>query len=139
LGVPPVSRAGYTDDYDSQWDLIRWRGAVKSAIRGKRGQAFLREMLSALDQLPSKRLIDGDMEADGEVCALGAVALARGIAGLHDIDPYDRDRIAQTFGIPPALAAEIMYANDEAAGYWHEETPEQRWQRVRNWIAGKII
>lgn len=32
-----MSRCGYSDDYD-QWALIRWRGAVESAIRGKRGQ-----------------------------------------------------------------------------------------------------
>jgi hypothetical protein len=34
-----MSRSGYSDDIDSaddQWALIRWRGAVKSAIRGAR-------------------------------------------------------------------------------------------------------
>jgi len=47
-----MSRSGYSDDCDDQWSLICWRGAVKSAIRGKRGQAFLKEMLAALDALP---------------------------------------------------------------------------------------
>jgi hypothetical protein len=46
-----MSRSGYSDDH-SEWDLIRWRGAVASAIRGKRGQAFLRELLVALDAMP---------------------------------------------------------------------------------------
>ena len=38
-----MSRSGYSDDLDN-WDLIRWRGQVSSAIRGKRGQGFLREL-----------------------------------------------------------------------------------------------
>ncbi len=132
-----MSRSGYSDDCN-QWELIKWRGAVKSAIRGRRGQAFLKEMLMALDDLPEKRLIEGDLVADGEVCALGAVGLKRSIPGILDIDPYDRETIAGIFGIAPALAAEIMYENDDGAGYWSQETPENRWRRVRDWVAGKI-
>ncbi|GEM_PF-1710263 len=51
-----MSRAGYSDDCDS-WALIRWRGPLSSSIRGKRGQLFLRDMLSALDAMPGNRLI----------------------------------------------------------------------------------
>ena len=51
-----MSRSGYTDDFDDQWALIRWRGAVTSAIRGKRGQEFLREMAAAMDAMPEKSL-----------------------------------------------------------------------------------
>jgi hypothetical protein len=132
-----MSRSGYSDEYDDQWALIRWRGAVASAIRGKRGQAFLKEMLSALDNLPDKRLIKGDLEADGKVCAIGSVGLQRGI-DMSKIDPYDRETISATFGIPPALAAEIMYENDEVGSYWTEETSERRWQRIRNWVKNNI-
>lgn len=57
-----MSRSGYTEDCDG-WDLIRWRGAVASAIRGKRGQAFLREALAALDAMPEKQLISHDLVA----------------------------------------------------------------------------
>jgi hypothetical protein len=127
-----MSRSGYDDDCDG-WDLIRWRGAVASAIRGKRGQAFLKEMLSALDDLPDKRLIDQDFVADGDVCALGAVGVKRAI-DMANIDPYDRETVAGTFGIPPALAAKIMEVND--AG--RRVTPERRYLRVREWVAGKI-
>lgn len=42
-----MSRSGYTDDCDDQWALIRWRGAVNSAIKGKRGQQALRGRLDA--------------------------------------------------------------------------------------------
>jgi hypothetical protein len=43
-----MSRSGYVDDVD-QKDLAMYRGAVASAIRGKRGQALLREMREAMD------------------------------------------------------------------------------------------
>lgn len=132
-----MSRSGYSDGCDSEWALICWRGAVNSAMRGRRGQAFLKEMLAALDSLPEKRLIEGDLEAHGEVCAIGSVGLRRGI-DMSKLDPYDRETVAGTFGIAPAMAAEIMYENDEAAGYWSTETPEHRWQRVRNWVVAQI-
>jgi hypothetical protein len=67
-----MSRSGYSDDCD-QWDMIRWRGAVASSIRGARGQAFLKEMLAALDALPEPKLIAEELESDGAVCAIGAV------------------------------------------------------------------
>ena len=68
-----MSRSGYTDDYDG-WDLIRWRGAVHSAIRGRRGQAALREIIAALDALPEKWLAANSLEtADGDYCTLGAL------------------------------------------------------------------
>jgi hypothetical protein len=132
------NRSGYTDDVDN-WAALKWRGAVTSAIRGRRGQAFLREMLEALDKLPSRRLINREMESvEGEVCALGALGRQRGL-DLVTLDPRDSREVAATFNVALALACEIMYVNDEDVGYWREETPEARWQRVRNWIAGQIM
>jgi len=125
-----MSRSGYSDDYD-QWATIKWRGAVASAFRGKRGQAFLREMKDALDALPVKRLIRDELEAGGEVCAIGAVGARRGIS-MNDIDPEDSASIAGAFGISHAMACEIMYENDE--GNYHNETPEQRFIRIRAWL-----
>lgn len=49
-----MSRAGYSDDFEGG-ELNVWRGAVKSAIRGKRGQAFLKELAAAMDAMPDKR------------------------------------------------------------------------------------
>lgn len=129
-----MSRSGYTDDCDG-WDLIRWRGAVASAIRGKRGQSFLKEMLTSIDALPEKVLIEKDLQnAEGDVCALGSVGLSRRI-DMSSVDPDDRESVAEAFGISIALASEIMYENDEGA--WRE-TPQQRWQRMRNWIVSHI-
>jgi hypothetical protein len=107
-----MSRSGYSDDCDG-WALIRWRGAVKQAISGARGQAMLRELVQALDALPEKRLAAGSLvTAEGEYCTLGALGRARGM-DMAPIDPEDREAVAKAFGVAEALAAEIMYLNDE--------------------------
>jgi hypothetical protein len=129
-----MSRSGYTEECYSEWDLIRWRGAVRSAIRGRRGQAFLLEMLWSLDEMPARRLIEGALMEGGEICALGAVAAHRG-TDVSGVDPEDRETVAATFGIALAMAAEIMYENDKLSG----ETPEQRWYRMRRWVEAKIV
>ena len=115
-----MSRAGYTDEGD-QWGLICWRGAVKSAMCGKRGQAFLVELRDALDALPDKRLIEHDLQRpDGSCCALGAVGKARGI-DMTNIDPESWGRISKEFDIAEAMVREIEYENDECGyGWWSE-------------------
>lgn len=129
-----MSRSGYSDDLDST-QLNVWRGAVQSAIRGKRGQSFLKDLLAALDALPVKRLIANDLQKDGEVCAIGALGCARHMQ-MEAIDPEDRDAVADAFNIAGALAAEVAFENDEA-GRWNE-TPEERYARVRRWIVNQI-
>lgn len=130
-----MSRSGYSDDCDDNWGWIRWRGYVASAIRGRRGQAFLREMLAALDALPEKKLIADDLECEGCVCAIGAVGKARGV-DMGALDPDDYSRVASTFGINEKLAQEIVWVNDEA-GPW-KETDETRFARVRAWVVSQI-
>jgi hypothetical protein len=142
-----MSRSGYTDDGCNGWDLVRWRGAVASAIRGARGQALLREMATALDSMPEKRLIANELERDGTVCALGCVGLARGI-DMSATDPEDYEQVAELFGISQALAREIECVNDEAY-MWRidrrgftkrtaQEAEEERWKVVRAWVAENI-
>lgn len=130
-----MSRAGYSEDCDG-WELIMWRGAVNSAIRGKRGQAFLREMLEALDALPEPKLISGDLVQPHGCCAMGAVAIKRQL-DVSGLEPEDRDCVAATFGIAPALAAEIAFENDADFCY-RDESPEHRFQRVRTWVVRQI-
>jgi hypothetical protein len=131
-----MSRSGYSDDCE-QWSLIRWRGAVASAIRGRRGQAFLKEMLAALDALPQKRLVQNELEECGEVCALGAVGKSRGL-DMSKMDPENHEGVAAYFGVAHALACEVMFENDEGGGYWNHETPEKRFDRMRAWIVGHL-
>lgn len=129
-----MSRSGYSDDCGG-WDLICWRGAVKSALKGKRGQAFLVELADAMDAMPDKRLIADSLQADGELCTIGVIGAKRGI-DMAVLDPDDREAVGEAFGISPAMASEIVFMNDE--GSWQAETPEQRWQRMRTWVDSNI-
>lgn len=137
-----MSRSGYNEDIDDQWQLIRWRGAVNSAMNGKRGQAFLRELLAAIDSLAEEKLIAHDLikydDATDTVlaCALGAVGLSRGM-DMRQLDPEDIETVADKFGIADAMAREIVYVNDEWHR-WSDEKPELRFQRVRNWVRASI-
>ena len=130
-----MSRSGYSDDCDG-WDLVRWRGAVTSAIRGKRGRAMLLELRDALDAMPEKALIAHELvDAAGSFCTLGVIGNARGLP-LSEIDPEDSDQVAKLFDIAPALAKEIVFENDE--GSWRDETPHGRWARMRQWVENAI-
>lgn len=108
-----MSRSGYTDDADDIRALNMWRGAVDRSLKGKRGQAFLREIIAALDAMPIKELAaDSLVTAEGEFCTLGAVGAARGM-DMSTLDPEDWDAVAKAFGIAPAMAREIVFENDE--------------------------
>ena len=130
-----MSRSGMSDDCDNVWQWIMWRGRVASATRGRRGQAMLRDLLAALDAMPQKRLIAHELIANGEVCAIGSLGLARGVE-IEKIDVYDYDAVAATFGVAAPLVQEIEWTNDDG-DVW-KETPEQRWQRMREWVARQI-
>lgn len=136
-----MSRHGYSDDFGSEDPLAlgRWRAQVKSATRGKRGQKLLRDLRDALDAMPEKRLIAGDLEnPDGEVCALGALGMCRGL-DLSKIDPESPDQVAAAFDIAEPLAREIQYENDD---FWYSGAggqDEQRWQYMRRWVERQII
>jgi len=131
-----MSRSGYTDDIDDNWQHIMYRGRVASATRGKRGQKFFRDLLAALDDLPEKKLIPNELEtSDGCFCALGALGKSRGY-DLKSVDPENMEAVAGMFDIADVLAREVVWENDEA-GYW-KETPEHRFERVRKWVASQI-
>ena len=148
-----MSRSGYTDDCDN---MAMWRGRVASATRGKRGQAFFRALLEALDAMSEKCLITNALETEtGEVCAIGALGKARGI-DMSDVDSDEPSEVAPLFDIAECLAQEVVYMNDEYSQcvyvelpgpprYWrqhdclrHEITPEERWQHMRDWVAKQI-
>ena len=130
-----MSRSGYRDDLNN-WELIKWRGQVASAIRGKRGQKLLRELAEGMDAMPVKELIANDLEVDGAHCALGVVGARRGI-DMKAIDPSDQEQVSGAFNVARALAAEIASINDDDFGY-QQETPAQRWSRVREWVQEQL-
>lgn len=123
-----MSRSGYSDDCEG---IQLWRANVERAIKGKKGQEFFRELLAALDALPTKRLIPHELVSeDGECCALGAVALARKL-DVATVDESEPEEVAAALGIRSMLAQEVAYMNDE---YQRLNTPEERWQRIRTWV-----
>jgi hypothetical protein len=100
---------------------------------------MLRELLTALDAMPMKRLIKHKLLAEnGEVCTLGALGVRRRIANLHELDPYEPEEIAKAFGVARALIQEIEYENDEGNWSRPEETAEARWARMRKWVHDQI-
>jgi hypothetical protein len=116
------------------WDVVRWRGAATSAIRGHRGQAFLTELLSEMDRMPSKRLITNNMEKNGEVCALGVIGRKRGI-DMTNLDIEDSTFTASALHIADAMVCEIIGLNDDTLC---NVTPEQRFTEVRAWVQSLI-
>lgn len=137
-----MSRHGYHEgDCDDVGSFLRarnWNGVVGSASRGKRGQAFFRALVAALDAMPEKRLVKGELEdGEGSVCALGCLGKAKGVA-LKSIDTEDWETLGETFNIAKQLAQEVMFRNDEGDDFGMRMTPEERWQYVRRWAAHQI-
>jgi hypothetical protein len=147
-----VSRSGYTDEVEDNWAHIRWRGAVKAGLCSERGQRFLRELRASLKALPEKKLCGEAFAKDGQVCAIGSVALHRKLkagmtrsAALAEIekefpqeDYWDAPGGAsQAFDISEAAAREIMYENDGSE--YDDYTPEERYKLVLAWVNRQII
>lgn len=147
-----MSRSGYSYDCEN---LELYRASVARALEGKRGQAFLRKLVEALDAMPIKELSAGTFQRGLSPCALGAAACHLGV-DVSDLEPVEygpdhygaveRDDVALRFNIAPSMAAEIMYENDECGNalelgspggtvpaHWRPETDEERWQRMRDW------
>lgn len=131
-----MSRSGYDGDCDYYDELAmgRWLGQVASATRGKRGQAFFRDLVEALEMMPEKRLIRNELRKDGEVCALGALGAKRGI-NLESLAPAEPEVIAQEFGVAHQLIREVVYQNDEVG---FRDTPERRWERLYAWAKSNL-
>lgn len=131
-----MSRSGYT--CNNEFPVELWRRTVTNAMKGKRGQRALRELLAALDAMPTKALIAEEFEYEGQFCTLGTLCHAKGI-DMSGIDPEDyehADHVAVQLNIAPCMVQEIEYMNDEWGPY--TETPEQRWERMRAWVASQI-
>lgn len=139
-----MSRSGYVDDYiDDPLEHGRWRGRVASAIRGRRGQKFLRDLVSALDAMPERRLVEGAFETEAGVCAAGAVGRLRGVT-LADLNPDEEKEeayycdvnspwnveAAERLDVALPLIAEVEAVNDSDYPTGDEEA---RWHRVRAW------
>ena len=131
-----MSRSGYMecDDFD-HWAALRWRGVIASATRGKRGQAMFKELLTALDAMPNKRLIKDDLITEtGDSCAIGALLMHRETPEARNMHEYN-EAIAEELDVHMCIVQEVEWENDN--GGWNL-TPEQRWTHMRTWVAKQI-
>lgn len=152
------------DDTASFLRSCAFSGNIRRSVAGKKGRKFLSELESALLALPAKRLVLGTMaEAreegcpgaspvvpTGEVCALGAVAIARAVAEgvpreealaqlAKKFDPSEdgwtlTSEAAHHLKICHPLAYAVVYQNDVGSA----RTPEQRYDNVLAWVQRKL-
>lgn len=132
------------EDYPGQFEL--WQANCRRSLQGKAGQAALRELEAALLALPEKRLIANKLiDAEGEVCAIGALAKYKGrdlIAETKaqlaeiDIDHFDdeidgdgeMEEIGMELGMPRLVAWKVVCKNDvEIDGYYERLPGPARW------------
>lgn len=131
-----MSRSGYIEGSDCE-HINLYRATVWRTIHGKRGQAFLKELAAAMDAMPEKRLIREELVTHaGECCTIGVVCKSRAL-DTSKVDIDEADMVGKLVGISTALAAKIEFLNDEDGPA--NETPEQRWVRMRNWVAEQIM
>lgn len=134
-----MGRSGYQDDWDGDGRPELYRNAVKRAIEGKRGQVFFKKLAEAMDAMPVKALIAGELVNEkGECCTMGVLCKTRGL-DISQIDYEDPDQVGNLLNIAPSLAAEIAYLNDDDFREYKNESPEQRWQRMRKWVSDKLV
>lgn len=139
-----MSRSGYSTDCDGDLVFNLYRANVHRAIQGARGQKFLRELAGIMDAMPAKELISGDLVTEQGACALGTVVVARGLELDPEADWGDPDNAAalgRKLGIAECMVREIEFENDGDWAYWRrvsDETPADRWARMRNWVRSHI-
>jgi hypothetical protein len=141
-----MSRYCDSDDYDWEpWMEGQAAGALRSAIRGSRGQRLLRDLIAGLDALPVPELAAGALEdpETGCVCALGAVRLQRGPEAVPlRFDPTDEDvdwrELAEPFDISETLANAVVSENEYGSKRNDEQSRRRRWLSVRAWAVGNL-
>lgn len=137
----------YDEDFNNQAAL--YQANTERALDGKRGQKFLAEMEAALLALPRPRLINGAICKEGDVCAIGALAVKRKrdagdsiAAALYWLEKEAPDEwqesdatadyASEHLDVLDRLAYRMAWINDLREP--EEETPEQRYERVLKWI-----
>ena len=144
------------------WQAL-WERSVQNAASSRRGQRMLRELRTALLDMPNKRLIPGALMVDGEVCPIGAMAWYRlkkgkaielpasnnpsamllSVADMEGfswrahqrgIDLQETLRVGAALGFVPCLAWTLVDLVDWHANVFPPPTPEWLYQRVLKWV-----
>lgn len=77
----------FSDDYEEQFpgQGELWEANLRRALSGKRGQAALRDLETALLEMPEKIIIRGKLaDRRGHVCTVGLLALHRRVLAGED-------------------------------------------------------
>jgi hypothetical protein len=133
-------RIGYSEDEDFPGQFGLWQANCRRSLKGKAGQAVLRELEQALLALPEKRLISYELKnEEGEVCAVGALAKYRGVETTK-ADPEEMEEVGVELGMPRLVAWKVVCVNDiELDGYGsHSITPEERYDKMLEWVRRQI-
>lgn len=107
------------EDFPNQYRL--YEQALENALRGKKGQRFLREVETALLALPQHRLASHHLVEGEDVCLLGAWERWRLIAECNSDElalAELRRRVNEAMGLPAGVSAEHL-ETDELGGYTH--------------------
>jgi hypothetical protein len=154
-------RLNYTDEEDRPGQFALWDANVRRSIRGKSGQRELRELETALLDLPEKRLIkDALTDEEGGCCAIACYAKHKGV-DVSKFDPeYESDEVGIAAGMPKLVAWSIVALNDITLDtVWEvaegpiqrghgqykggiplvrDMTPEERYVKVLEWVRERI-
>jgi hypothetical protein len=140
----------YADGEGVPWGL--WQQTVSRALGGRRGQEALAELEAALLDLPDRRLIEGYLANDGDVCAVGAfvahqraqeqgIDLAAVIEAMDGgtTDAWETAEAGCAAGLRYSVAWHLAHLNDEEFG---GATPEKRYELMLAWVRraqGKLL
>lgn len=128
-----TSRVNYSDEEDYPGQSGLFQANCDRSLRGKKGQAELRELKAALLALPEKYLLGNLLYDDaGGVCAIGAYGKYKGV-NLATFDPEegDHDEVGIAGGMPRLVAWKVVEMNDIEL---ETAKPEQRYRRMLAWI-----
>lgn len=146
------------EEWPGQFGL--WDANCRRSIKGRKGQAALRELEAALLALPEKRLIADKLEDDeGRVCAIGALAKAKGVTPKADPD-YEMEEVGVELGMPRMVAWKVVAENDVTLDkVWNvaegplapndypyqgglllirDVTPEERYEKMLAWVQEQL-
>jgi hypothetical protein len=165
-----MSRHYDEDNWDeySQARANIWKATTRRAIQGKRGQANLRLLLEALEDIEravpefpgwmpgpdTPRLIEGAVCKDGEVCAVGAFARKKMgtqwlLSETWGMDEEELDgqyglqataEVGAAAGLQISIGYELAELNDNDL-WWklrRDETPEERFVRVKRAVQAML-
>jgi len=107
--------------------------SLERSINSKRGQAFLRELILALNALPEKILIYGDFENSDGYCVMGACLKYRNL-NVREIDDSN-EGLGSIFNIHTEFIEKVIDVNDSPRII---ETQTKRWHRVRDWAVSNL-